>query len=60
MNIWDILILAAIGAALFFALRTAVRNRKNCCGNCRGCEKCGGSCPSCHSEKKEEHHEETP
>ena len=52
MNIWDILILAAIGIALFFALRTAVRNRKNCCGNCRGCEKCGGSCPSCHSEKK--------
>ena len=60
MNIWDILILAAIGIVLFFALRTAVRNRKNCCGNCRGCEKCGGSCPARHSEKKEEHHEETP
>ena len=56
MNIWDVLILAAIGIALFFALRTAVRNRKNCCG----CEKCGGSCPARHSEKKEEHHEETP
>ena len=42
MNIWDILILAAIGIVLFFALRTAVWNRKNCCGNCRGCEKCGG------------------
>ena len=60
MNIWDILILAAIGIVLFFALRTAVRNRKNCCGNCRSCEKCGGSCPSCHSEKKEAYHEETP
>ena len=37
MNIWDILILAAIGIALFFALRAAVGNRKNCCGGCRGC-----------------------
>ena len=54
MNIWDILILAAIGIVLFFALRTAVRNRKNCCGNCRGCEKCGGSCPSCHAAKMED------
>ena len=33
MSIWDILILAAIGAALFFALRAAVRNRKDCCGS---------------------------
>lgn len=60
MNIWDILILAAVAAALFFAFRAAVGNRKNCCGSCRGCRKNDRACPSCHSEKKEEHHEETP
>ena len=32
MNVWDILILAAVTAALFLAFRTAVGNRKNCCG----------------------------
>ena len=57
MNIWDILILAAIGIALFFALRTAVRNRKNCCGNCRGCRKNDRACPSCRSMKQEDTHE---
>ena len=42
MNIWDILILAAVAAALFFAFRAAVGNRKNCCGSCRGCGRCQG------------------
>ena len=37
MNVWDILILAAVTAALFLAFRTAVGNRKNCCGGCKGC-----------------------
>ena len=60
MNIWDVIHLVLVALALIAALRAAVRNRKSCCGNCCGCEKCGGSCPSCHSEKKEEHHEETP
>ena len=53
MSIWDILILAAIGAALFFALRAAVRNRKDCCGNCRSCRKNDCTCPSCRSAKQE-------
>ena len=54
MNIWDILILAA---ALFFAFRAAVGNRKNCCGSCRGCRKNDRACPSCRSMKQEDTHE---
>ena len=53
MNVWDILILAAVTAALFLAFRTAVGNRKNCCGGCRGCSS-RGSCSSCRSARKEE------
>ena len=57
MNVWDILILAAVTAALFLAFRTAVGNRKNCCGGCKGCS-CRGkhdrSCSSCRSARKEE------
>lgn len=59
MSIWDILILAAIGAALFFALRAAVRNRKDCCGSCRSCRKNDCTCPSCRSAKQENNHEKT-
>ena len=57
MNVWDILILAAVAAALFLAFRTAVGNRKNCCGGCSGCSrrrKHDRSCPSCRSAHKEE------
>ncbi len=57
MNIWDILILAAVTAALFLAFRTAVGNRKNCCGGCKGCSGRGKhdrSCSSCRSACKEE------
>ena len=37
MNIWDILLLAAVGTALFLAVRALIR-RKNC--GCTGCESC--------------------
>ena len=37
MNIWDVILLVLVALALIAALRTAVRNRKSCCGNCRGC-----------------------
>ena len=57
MNIWDILILAAVAAALFFAFRAAVGNRKNCCGSCRGCRKNDRAYPSCRSMKQEYTHE---
>lgn len=57
MNVWDILILAAVTAALFLAFRTAVGNRKNCCGGCKECSSRGKhdrSCSSCRSAHKEE------
>ncbi len=57
MNVWDILILAAVAAALFLAFRAAVGNRKNCCGGCKGCSSRGKhdrSCSSCRSAHKEE------
>jgi len=54
MNVWDILILAAVTAALFLAFRTAVGNRKNCCGGCSGRGKHDRSCSSCRSARKEE------
>ena len=57
MNIWDILILTAVAAALFFAFRAAVGNRKSCCGSCRGCRKNDRACPSCRSMKQEDTHE---
>ena len=59
MNIWDILILAAVAVALIFAFRAAIGNRKNCCGGCRGCRKNGRSCPSCRSATQEDTHEKT-
>ena len=37
MNIWDILLLAAIGTALFLAVRALIR-RKSC--GCTGFESC--------------------
>ncbi|MBQ6173084.1 MAG: FeoB-associated Cys-rich membrane protein [Clostridia bacterium] len=51
MNIWDILILAAVGAMVFFAAR-AIRGRKGSCscgsGGCAGCA-AKGSCPHCEN-----------
>ena len=42
MNVWDLVIIAVIAAALVFAVRHVVKNRgKNCYGctcDCEGCE----------------------
>ena len=48
MNIWDILILLAVAAALALAVFSARRRRKSgegCCGSCEGCA-LRGSCSS--------------
>lgn len=61
MNIWDVLILAAIAAALFFAFRAARGNRQHCCSNCDSCKKdCCGGCTPRRSPKQEQAHEKTP
>ena len=50
MNLWDILILLLVGAALFLGLRSYRKNRKSCCnGGCDCCGKAGG----CQTQKKE-------
>ena len=41
MNIWDILILLAVGAMLLLALRAMRR------GKAGGCHDCGGQCACC-------------
>ena len=42
MNIWDILILAAVAVMLGFAWRTFRRGRKHCPGCCADCARtCG-------------------
>lgn len=60
MNIWDILILAAVAAALVFAFRAARGNRKHCCGGCDGCKKDCGGCTPRRSPEQEHLHEKTP
>ena len=44
MNLWDILILLVIGAAVVFSLRSRRRAEKNgtgcCSGGCGGCAAC--------------------
>ena len=43
MNIWDILILAAVAAAVFFAVRRVWKTRRS--GGCGcGCAGCNGAC----------------
>ena len=40
MNLWDILLLAGLAAAVLLALRGLIRRRrqgKGCCGGCAGC-----------------------
>ena len=52
MNIADILIIALIAIALFFAVRHVVKLRKSggcACGSAGGCSGCTGSCASCPS-----------
>lgn len=44
----NLIIVAAVGAAIFFAVRSLVKNRKN--GGCAGC---GGGCGSCGGCSKE-------
>lgn len=43
MNLLDLLLLAALGACVFFALRKILRDKKRgkCCGSCAGCGGCG-------------------
>lgn len=43
MNIWDIVICAVLAVAVFFAIRSAVKQKKKggCCGNCSDCQNCG-------------------
>ena len=50
VNIWDILLLAAIGTALFFAVRALIR-RKNC--GCTGCESCN-RCAHCRKNERKQ------
>ena len=50
MNIWDILILAAVAAAVFFAVRRVHKTRRSggCGCGCEGCTKstsCGTKTP---------------
>lgn len=50
MNIWDILLLAAIGMALFFAVRALIRHKS--CG-CTGCESCN-RCAHCRKNERKQ------
>lgn len=50
MNIWDILLLAAIGTALFLAVRALIR-RKSC--GCTGCESCN-RCAHCRKNERKQ------
>ena len=51
MNVVDIVLVAAIGAVLFFALRRTIRTRKS--GGCGcGCPGCTGTCPSKKADNK--------
>ena len=37
MNIWDVIIIIAIGLALFFAIRQLRKKGRPCCGSCGAC-----------------------
>lgn len=50
MNIWDILLLVAIGTALFLAVRALIR-RKNC--GSTGCESCD-RCAHCRKNERKQ------
>lgn len=54
MNFWDILILAAVAAAVVLALRQLVRSRSVCgCGEGQAGNACGGDCRSCGKARKQ-------
>ena len=44
MNVWDILILLAVGVMVYFAVR-AIRSGK--AGSCHDCASCNHNCASC-------------
>lgn len=44
MNVWDILILLAVGVMIYFAVR-AIRSGK--AGSCHDCASCNHNCASC-------------
>jgi len=50
VNIWDILLLAAVGTALFLAVRALIR-RKSC--GCTGCESCS-RCAHCRKNERKQ------
>lgn len=58
VNVWDVLICAALLLAVIFAVRSVIRARKQkkCCGgrggDCTGCSgNCGGCARSAQCEK---------
>lgn len=54
MNIWDILLLAAVGTALFLAVRALIR-RKSCgCTGCESCSRCA-HCRKTNASKNRNH-----
>ena len=40
MNIWDLIILAAVGTVVLLAFRGVRRSKKNGCASCSGCAAC--------------------
>lgn len=46
MNVFDIVIIAAVAVALFFAVRSMVRRKGSGCSCCSGCSGCphAGKC----------------
>lgn len=51
MQTIDIMILAAVAAMLFLALRSTLRHYSGKGGGCCGCSGCSGGSSSCHQEK---------
>ncbi|GEM_PF-7130170 len=45
LNIWDIMLIAAVAVIFFFALRKTISDTRKG----KGCLSCGGSCDSCSS-----------
>lgn len=63
MNVWDILILAAVTAALFLAFRTAVGNRKTAAaaaGDAAAAGNTTGPAYPAGRPARRRHYEETP
>ncbi len=54
MNIWDVIILAAVAAAVVFAvIRMRKRKGSGCHTSCSGCEGCvkRTDCPACKKDR---------